>query len=121
MIQYMNGILATIKKTLGIPQDDSSFDVDILLFINTNLAILSQLGIKEADATPIVEDITTWDDLLGERKDLECVKTFIHFKTKMMFDPPTNSAGIEAINRIVAELEWRIANVETNKGVMTNE
>ncbi len=115
----MDSILSTIKKTLGIAQEDISFDVDIIIFINSTLFILSQLGLKEADTTPIIDDITTWEDLLGTRTDLEVVKTYIHFKTKNMFDPPTNSASAEAYNRVIAELEWRIANLEINKGVTT--
>ena len=51
---------------------------------------------------------------------LEVVKTYIHFKVKSMFDPPTSSALIEANKNIIAELEWRINNLEVNKGVTTN-
>ena len=110
-------ILATIKKTLGIATVDDSFDVDIILYINATLLILSQLGLKEADKLQVIDELTTWDELFGLRTDLEVVKTYINFKVKSMFDPPTNSASAEANKRIIDELEWRIANLERNKGV----
>lgn len=115
----MTGILATIKKTIGIAQEDTSFDEDLLLYINATMLILSQLGLKEADVSKPINSETTWADLLGDRTDLEVVKTYIHFKVKSMFDPPTSSALIEAHKNIIAELEWRINNLEINKGVTT--
>lgn len=115
----MTGILATIKKTMGIAQEDTSFDEDLIIYINSTLLILSQLGLKEADSTPIINSETTWTDLLGDRTDLEVVKSYIHFKVKSMFDPPTSSALAEAHKNILAELEWRINNLEINKGVTT--
>lgn len=114
-------VLSTIKKTIGISDEDKSFDIDLLLHINTTLLILSQLGLKEADITPMIDEETTWEQLLGGRTDLEVVKTYIYFKVKNMFDPPTNSAGLEANNKLIAELEWRINNITTNKGVIINE
>lgn len=114
----MTGILATMKKTIGIAQEDTSFDEDLLMFINSTLLILSQLGLKEADDFPIVDSDNTWVDLFGDRKDLEVVKTYIHFKVKSMFDPPTNSAAIQAITNTINELEWRICNLKPNKGVI---
>ena len=115
----MTGILATIKKTIGIAQEDTSFDEDLLLYINATMLILSQLGLKEADVSNPINSETTWADLLGDRTDLEVVKTYIHFKVKSMFDPPTSSALIEAHKNIIAELEWRINNLEIIKGVTT--
>lgn len=114
--ETMTGILETIKKTLGISKEDDSFDVDVMLCINTSLVILSQIGLSEADSKPIIDEQTTWNELLGDRTDLEIVKTYIQFRTKNMFDPPTNSALAEANNRIINELEWRIANLKLNKG-----
>lgn len=117
----MPEILATIKKALGISKEDDSFDVDLLLYINATLFVLSQLGLDEADTTPIISETTTWVELLGSRTDLEVVKTYMTFRVKNMFDPPTNSAAAQAYNNIISELEWRINNLKTNKGVITGE
>ena len=118
-------ILSSIKELLGISYEDESFDFEILMHINATLAILFQMGVKEAGDTPIIDITTTWRELFGDRTDLEMVKTYIYFKVKSMFDPPTNSAGLESLNRVMKEFEWRINNLQTinsaSKGVMKDE
>lgn len=118
-------ILSSIKELLGISYEDESFDFEILMHINATLAILFQIGVEEAGDTPVIDLTTTWRELFGDRTDLEMVKTYIYFKVKSMFDPPTNSAGLESLNRIMKEFEWRINNLEiindASKGVMKDE
>ena len=109
----MNNVLETIKKVLGIAIEDSSFDHDIILYINSTIGILHQLGVSEDMTDIIVDRDTSWMEIFGERDDLEIVKTYIGFRVKSMFDPPTNSAAIEALNRIISEFEWRINNMRT--------
>ena len=106
-------ILSSVKELLGISYEDESFDFEILMHINTTLAILFQIGVEEAGDTPVIDITTTWRELFGDRTDLEMVKTYIYFKVKSMFDPPTNSAGLESLNRVMKEFEWRINNLQT--------
>lgn len=115
----MNGsILNTIKQLLGISSSDDSFDVNVIISINSVLTILSQLGLTEADCFMIKGTAEQWSDLLGSRTDLEFVKTYIGLKVKMMFDPPASSAAIEAMKRTIDELEWRIKNIYVKKEVL---
>jgi hypothetical protein len=37
------------------------------------------------------------------------VKSYIHLKVKLLFDPPLSSAVIEAMNRMISEFEWRLS------------
>ena len=106
-------ILSSVKELLGISYEDESFDFEILMQINATLAILFQIGVEEAGDTPVIDITTTWRELFGDRTDLEMVKTYIYFKVKSMFDPPTNSAGLESLNRVMKEFEWRINNLQT--------
>ena len=106
-------ILSSVKELLGISYEDESFDFEILMHINATLAILFQMGVEEAGDTPVIDITTTWRELFGDRTDLEMVKTYIYFKVKSMFDPPTNSAGLESLNRVMKEFEWRINNLQT--------
>lgn len=106
-------ILSSVKELLGISYEDESFDFEILMHINAILAILFQIGVQEAGDTPVIDITTTWRELFGDRTDLEMVKTYIYFKVKSMFDPPTNSAGLESLNRVMKEFEWRINNLQT--------
>ena len=106
-------ILSSVKELLGISYEDESFDFEILMHINATLSVLFQMGVEEAGDTPVIDITTTWRELFGDRTDLEMVKTYIYFKVKSMFDPPTNSAGLESLNRVMKEFEWRINNLQT--------
>ena len=105
-----DSVLLSIKQMLGISPEDTSFDVNVIMSINTALTILMDLGLTEVEDEIVIDDDMTWDDLLGGRTDIEYVKTYIYQKVKMIFDPPTSTAAIDAMQRSISELEWRICN-----------
>ena len=103
-----SSILTSIKKLLGIAEEDTSFDQDIIMHINTVFAILSQLGVGPANGFSIEDDSAIWGDYLGNATNLELVKSDIYMKVRSMFDPPTSSILADAMNKNISELEWRI-------------
>ena len=105
-----DSVLSSTKQMLGISPEDTSFDVNVIMSINTALTILMDLGLTEVEDEIVTDDDMTWDDLLGGRTDIEYVKTYIYQKVKMIFDPPTSTAAIDAMQRSISELEWRICN-----------
>ena len=105
-----DSVLLSIKQMLGISPEDTSFDVNVIMSINTVLTTLMDLGLTEVEDEIVTDDDMTWDDLLGGRTDIEYVKTYIYQKVKMIFDPPTSTAAIDAMQRSISELEWRICN-----------
>lgn len=105
-----DSVLSSTKQMLGISPEDTSFDVNVIMSINTALTILMDLGLTEVEDQIVTSDDMTWDELLGERTDIEYVKTYIYQKVKMIFDPPTSTAAIDAMQRSISELEWRICN-----------
>ena len=106
----LDSVLSSTKQMLGINVEDDSFDVNVIMAINAALTILFDLGLTEVEDQVIIDDETTWDELLGGRTDIEYVKIYIFKKVKLIFDPPTSSAAIEAMQRSISELEWRICN-----------
>ena len=61
------------------------------------------------DHSFVVEDGTEeWSDLLGNNTDFEGVKQLVGLKVKLMFDPPSNSSVMQAINDQIKDLEWRL-------------
>lgn len=104
----MDSILDSIKKLLLLSEDDTSFDMDIIIHINTVLSILNQLGVGPETGFSITDRSATWDQFMGSHSNLDAVISFVYLKVKLVFDPPTNSAVIESINRTIGELEWRI-------------
>lgn len=108
----LESILTSIKKLLGIQEDYTHFDADIIMHINTVFMTLSQLGIGPPKGFSIGDDKAIWADYIsGENKNFESIKTYIYLKVKLVFDPPLSSSVIESINRTISELEWRL-NVE---------
>lgn len=105
-----DSVLSSTKQMLGISPEDTSFDVNVIMSINTALTILTDLGLTEVEDQIVTSDKMTWDELLGGRTDIEYVKTYIYQKVKLIFDPPTSTAAIDAMQRSISELEWRICN-----------
>lgn len=108
----MDSILTTIKKLLGIEADYTQFDGDIVVHINTVLMTLYQLGVGPDSPASITNEMDTWEKIFGEEKNIEAIKTYIYLKVKMIFDPPTSSFVLDAMNKQANELEWRL-NVQT--------
>lgn len=101
-------ILNSIKKLVMVDSDYDAFDDVIKIHINTVLANLIQMGIGPIEGFCITGTTETWDDFIQDKCELEPVKTYVYLKVKMYFDPPQNSAYIEAINGQLHELEVRL-------------
>lgn len=101
-------ILNTIKKLLGITEDNKDFDTDIIVDINSVFMILKQLGVGPNEGFKIEDDSSTWDEYIDNEADLEAVKSYIYLRVKIMFDPPLNGTVTDALNSVKDELEWRL-------------
>lgn len=106
-------ILESIKASLGINAEDTAFDQELISHINGSLMIANQLGVGPDDGFRITSPEQTWNEILGERKDLDLVKTVVYLRTKLVFDPPQNAFLVTAIEKQIAEYDWRIANNAT--------
>lgn len=104
----MDSILTSIKKLLGITEEYEYFDTDIVMYINSAFSVLTQLGVGPKNGFRIEDESSDWSEFLNDDPRLELVKTYVYLKVKLAFDPPLSSAVIEAINRQISELEWRI-------------
>lgn len=115
----MDSILLTIKKMLGVDRDFDGFDTDIIIGINSALMNLNQIGVGPAEAFSITNQDAVWSDFLDSTTNLEGAKVYIYLKTRLSFDPPANSFLVEAINKQISELEWRLnTQVEFNTTVV---
>ena len=101
-------ILTSIKKLLGIAEDCEHFDTDIIMHINSVFTILTQIGVGPSEGFSISDKFAIWTDFIPDMTKLQAVKSFMHLKVKLLFDPPTSSAVIEAMNRQASEFEWRL-------------
>lgn len=101
-------ILKSTKKILGVGEADTSFDVDIMTHINSVLAVLTQVGIGPNNGYMIEDDTATWDAFIDTDPRLNLVKTYLYLRVRLMFDPPGTSYAIDAMEKQIAEFEWRL-------------
>lgn len=104
-------ILNSVKLSLGIPVEYEHFDQQIMLHLNTVMAILPQLGVGPEEGFFVQGDSTTWGDLIGDTElayKLLYVKSYVCLRVRLLFDPPSSSGAIDAMERQMRELEWRI-------------
>ena len=110
-------ILTSIKKLLGPEEDDTNFDTDIIMHINTALMRLNQLGVGPSTGYSITSKEQVWSDFLGDRKDLEGVKTYVYLKTRLVFDPPQSGFLVDSIKEQIKELESTL-NIQAEGGAI---
>lgn len=104
----MESILTSIKKLLGIAEEYEHFDPDIIMHINSVFMTLTQLGVGPSEGFVIEDDTSVWTDFIPEVGKFEAIKSYMHLKVKLLFDPPQSSAVIESMNRMISEFEWRL-------------
>jgi hypothetical protein len=102
-------ILNSTKKILGIPEDYTVFDHDVITHINATFSTLTQLGIGPIDGFMIEDSDPEWTDFIAiNDPQLNAVKTYMYLKVRSYFDPPTTSFAIAAMDHQIQELEWRL-------------
>lgn len=105
----MESILTSIKKLLGITEEYTHFDEDLIMHINSVFMILTQLGVGPPEGFIIEDDTSEWTDFISDVSKLQAVKSYVSLRVKLLFDTSTtSSAALEAMNRQIAELEWRL-------------
>lgn len=101
-------ILVEIKKMLGLDADYTAFDTDILVAINGAFLGLMQCGLAVDPSFSVTGIDDKWSDFLPNDNAYLAVKNYIYLSTKILFDPPSSSFVLEAYNKQLEELRWRI-------------
>jgi hypothetical protein len=108
-VETSDSILTSVKKQLGIEAEYDHFDANIIMHINSVFSILKQMGVGPSSGFSIKGDTETWDSFIGEDfESFAMVESYMYLKVRLLFDPPISSAAIEAMNRQISELEWRL-------------
>jgi hypothetical protein len=101
-------ILDSTKKVLGLDSTDTSFDLDVVMAVNSAFGTLGQLGVGPSAGFQITDNTTLWAAYINNITYLGMVKQFIWMSARLAFDPPGTSFGIDAIKSQIEELTWRI-------------
>lgn len=102
-------ILKSTKKLLGIGDDDLSFDLDIITHINSAFSTLTDLGVGPVDGFVIEDGTMEWESYLPDDPiKLSKAKTCVFLETRLLFDPPTSSYLLDAVQKQLQEAQWRL-------------
>ena len=103
-----DSVLTSIKKLLGIAEEYEHFDADLIMHINSVFSILTQLGVGPSKGFMIEDKNATWKDFISDESKYMLVKSYMHLKVKLLFDPPLSSAVLECYKTQISEYEWRL-------------
>ena len=79
----MDSILTSVKKLLGVGEEYTHFDDDIIMHINSVIFILTQIGIGPTEGFVITSKDQTWNDFLQGRINIESVKSYVYLKVRL--------------------------------------
>ena len=98
-------------------EEETHFDTDVIITINSIFSILRQMGVGPEETFSIVDEKAIWNDFTQDNLDFSEVKTYVQLRTKLIFDPPSNSNILNAMKEQVKELEWRLTVTASNKKI----
>lgn len=101
-------ILVSTKKLLGVAAEDKSFDVDIIMHINSVFSDLAQLGVGPAQGFAIEDDSTQWVDFLAGDLNFNSVKSYMYQSVRLKFDPPASGFALDALKEQISKAEFRL-------------
>ena len=104
----MDSILTSVKKMLGITEEYTHFDADIIMHINSVFVVLKQMGVGPNEGFFIEDKTSTWDEFIEDAYECNAVKTYMYAKVRLIFDPPQSSSHIKCLEDTVKEFEWRL-------------
>lgn len=101
-------ILTEVKESVGVSEDCTDFDKEILAYINSTMLVLHQLGVGPSDGFVVEDKESKWSDFVNDKRVLY-VKEYVFLNVKLRFDTKnTNLQG--SIERRLNELTWRLSN-----------
>lgn len=103
----MSSILNDVKHTLGLLEDDDSFDIDITMHINTVIGTLNQIGVPTLLQFEVTGPEQEWESLFTDSL-LNPIKSYMFLRVKLLFDPPGTGFVLASYERQITELEFRI-------------
>ena len=67
-INVDDSILLSIKKMLGMEPEFTQFDSDIILYINTIIQVLYQIGLDIPDGFTVIDQHNLWTEYIQDHR-----------------------------------------------------
>lgn len=104
-----NSILQTVKVACNT-EDHNHFDQELIMYINSAISVLTQIGVGPKDGFVVTGLSETWDQFLTNDREqmLKIVKAYVSMSVRLLFDPPSSSFVLDHLKEKAKEYEWRI-------------
>ena len=102
-----NSILLSTKDVLNIETGQTVFDEQVLIAINAAFSVRDDRGVIYG--VVVSDETATWSGLGLEDHVTNMVKTYVNLKARMLFDPPTTSYLVDAMEEQIREFEIRLS------------
>lgn len=100
-------ILDATKSALGTPLDETVFDVELLMHINSTFSDLTQLGLGPTAGFRVTKT-TLYSEFVGLDEDIESVQSYVYMRVKMLFDPPDSYVVSGSFKEQIDKAEFRL-------------
>lgn len=100
-------ILNDTKKALSLPAENTEFDQELIMFINTAFATLQQLGLGPETGFSITGPNEDWSEFYTDAL-VQDLRTYVYLRVRLLFDPPTIGSVASSFAEQIKELEWRL-------------
>lgn len=111
---YVNSILNSVKKALGIVEYDF-FDPDLIVHINSVFADLNQIGVGPDNGFSISDKSAVWSSFTANDMLLQNVKSYMFLRVKLLFDPPASATVLNSYEKQINEFVYRMYVYTDNK------
>ena len=92
---------------LGIDLSYTSFDDELIMYINSAFTTLNQLGIGKKGYS-ITSSSNVWTEFIEDLSNYQSVKMDVYLRVRQVFDPPTSSSVLDSISKLISEYDWRL-------------
>ena len=112
-------ILSDVKAELGLLDDYTPFDRQLVSNINAVLMVLTQLGVGTPNFRVTLSDPAnsgtltsqeTWTQFLAATPNIDvgALPSYVAIKVKLLFDPPASGTLMESYKKLADEFEFRL-------------
>lgn len=100
-------ILTSVKAILGLEEDYTPFDNELIIHINSFFEVLHQLGAGRS-GFEIRDKTATWADFIGDGKWVPCIKTWMALRVRQVWDSVESNSLMSMLDEKIDEFTQRI-------------
>lgn len=110
-----SSILQDVKTTVNLNPENTDFDAEIMLYLNTVFSALNLKGIGPEQGFIINSGEEKWSDYIDSENLLGFLKSYVGLNIRIKFDPPANTTLLQHMKDEVKLLEAYIMLYDRDK------